>query len=441
MTEAPRSRAREIARHPGLVAAALALWALPERWRWVTVEHPPARYVLGDMEIYLQRGLGLFDKPVTPDATFTPVGYPLFVKLVAATAGSAAIGPAQAIASALTVGLASLYARTLTRSVLAQIACGLCLAHYFPLVLYTGFYLSETWFALLVTAFVLATERACRAGPRAPSGRARGVWAAAGGALLAAATATRPSLLALAPLLALIAARSPDAGARRGMRVVLATGAALLAPLALVNSLALGRPALVATNGGVNFYLAHSDCSAVETGQGEVRSVTSHFNRTHGTEPCRVPFAAYDEGAFYRAGLAEIAAHPSRLARAWIGVSEGLGLAPRRAWPDHPFWPGSMLDEEKLNDFSQAFAPLVLLPALVHGVLCARAARGRLLASASGPRGLGWLLLGSVLFVLYAYNGNPRVRVSSDPIAVALATAAVAALVQRVSRRAARAGS
>ena len=34
--------------------------------------------------------------------------------------------------------------------------------------------------------------------------------------------------------------------------------------------------------------------------------------------------------------------------------------------------------------------------------------------------------------LLYAYNGNPRVRVSSDPIAIALAASAWVALGRRV---------
>ncbi|WP_199693500.1 hypothetical protein, partial [Sorangium cellulosum] len=41
--------------------------------------------------------------------------------------------------------------------------------------------------------------------------------------------------------------------------------------------------------------------------------------------------------------------------------------------------------------------------------------------------GIAWAILASVVVVLYAYNGNPRVRVSSDPLALALAASAWAA--------------
>ncbi len=418
-----RRRSGPLVTRPWWIAAWTSLIALSPRWQWALVEHPPKDFLLADMAIYLQRGVELGTRAAVPADTFTPVGYPLFLRLMHALSPGdlVLVAVVQAVLSAVTVGLASLYARQLDDAPVTQWLTGLALAWYFPLTLYTGFLLTETLFAALLVAALLALLLAL-----SRRGRVRLALAVGAGLCLGAAILVRPSLLPLAPLLGLVALRFRPARAALGLTLALA--ALVLVPVSWRNTSILGRPALLATNGGVNFFLAHSTCRAVVSEGPGIKLVTTHYNRNHFDHDCHFTEPVFDEATFYRAGLSEIAAHPSRLVRAFVGVGEGLGLAPYRPWPNVPYWPGSMQNEERINHFSRAFFWLVMLPALLHAAWLWRSApRPRELS----PRLLGWCVLTSVLFVLYVYNGNPRVRVSSDPISIALAAAAWVALARR----------
>ncbi|WP_434041116.1 MULTISPECIES: phospholipid carrier-dependent glycosyltransferase [Sorangium] len=439
-------------RAPAALAALVGLVALVPRWGFAVEEHPPRLYVFGDMAIYLERGVALTERARTAWDTFTPPGYPALLALLHAAAPGdlALVGACQAALGALTAALAALFAYRLDRSLAVAALAGLATALYFPLVFYAGFVLTETAFAFLLLLFAWLELRALEHG----RDRGRAALGLAAGGALGLAVLVRPSLLAFLPWVAFRAARGagPD---RRVAGATLLACALVIAPVSAHTSWLLGRPALVATNGGVNFYLAHSACRSVRsTAGGEVVEVSTHYNRTHFERRCELPRPFLDEGAYYRAGLAEIAEHPGRLLRAWTGVAEGLGLAPRRAWPNQPFWPGSVEHEAVLDASSRLFVPLVLLPAVVHAIARARGARrGRGggggegeeggeagAAREGGPgadagaraRGIAWAILASVVVVLYVYNGNPRVRVSSDPLALALAASAWAAGARRL---------
>lgn len=409
-------------RAPVVLAALAGVVALVPRLDFALREHPPRLYLFGDMAIYLERGAALTQRARTAWDTFTPVGYPALLSLlhVAAPGDLSLVAVCHAVLGALTASLTALFAYRLDRSPAVALIAGLATALYFPLIFYTGFVLTETTFAFLLVLFVWLELRALERG-RAALGLAAGV-------VLGLAILVRPSLLAFLPCVVFCAVRRAGHD-RRVAGATLLASALVLAPVSAHTSWLLGRPALVATNGGVNFFLAHSECRSVRsTAGGEIVEVSTHFNRTHFERRCERPEPFHDEGAYYRAGLVEIAEHPSRLLRAWKGVAEGVGLAPRRAWPHQPFWPGSMEHAGRLGVWSWLYAPLVLLPALAHALARAR-------AEGSRARSLAWAILASVGVVLYVYNGNPRVRVSSDPLALALAASAWTAAARRLIAR------
>ena len=407
----PRARA--------LLAALCTLLALDVRWHFVRFDHPLESYVIGDMAIYIERGVALGRVPRTAWDTFTPVGYPAFLALCdrLAPGDLAFVGRVQAVLGALTAGGSALLAMRVQGGMIAGALAGVATALYFPLVLYSGLALSETLCAFLLISFVLLLTSTARAE------RARAVVA---GLALGAVIIVRPSFIVLLPLLAVLALQRFSL--HRPVRLALSGALLLLLPVAIHTSLLLGRPALVASNGGVNFMLAHSECRSVRSQvAGGVVEVTSHYNRAHFTETCLVAGPLTDEQPLYAAGLREIATHPARALRAADAFAEGLGWMPRRPWPDQPFWPGSMIDEDEVWAWSNAYLPAFLLPAVAHAAATLRGER-RLRGAARHAAAIAWLTLASVFIVLFVFCGNPRVRVSSDPLAIALAGAAFAAL-------------
>jgi 4-amino-4-deoxy-L-arabinose transferase-like glycosyltransferase len=399
-----------------LVASFLvALW-----WRWdfALREHPPELYVVGDMALYLERGRALLERPRTADDLFTPVGYPAFLALCERLAPGDLrfVAGAQAIVSALVAPLSARLARTLSGAPAAW-AAGLGVALYFPLVLYTGFLLTESLFSLLLVAAVVAFVEG--AGVRARA------WAVASGLLLAAGAAVRPSLLVLFPIaLGALVLAEPGRERRLGAWTLVAWLVAL-APLAVHHSIVRGTPTLVSTNGGVNFFLARSDCRSVRSSLGGgIVEVSTHFNRTRFERTCIVDARIDDERYFYGEGLALLLREPDRASRAVSALAEGLGVAPHRGWPHQPYWPGSMLHDAWIDVFSRGFVWLLGLPGLAGLILVAHRARRGDRAARHATAALG-SVLGAVVVALAVYNGNPRVRVSSDPLVVVLAAVAL----------------
>jgi len=93
-----------------------------------------------------------------------------------------------------------------------------------------------------------------------------------------------------------------------------------------------------------------------------------------------------------------------------------------------------MLHDEEIDLSSRGFFWLGFLPAIGGAwVLGGRARRGDGRARAGLVVLVGVLL--SVLAVLAVYNGNPRVRVSSDPLVIVLAAVGAGALVRVLRMR------
>jgi hypothetical protein len=408
------------------LGAALALLvALPPRLWFALTEHPPRLYLMGDMALYAQRAAGLLDGSGGPAETFTPVGYPAALALLQRVTGAEleGVGLAQAILSAATCSGAVLLAFELSRNAARAVLTGLVLAAYFPLIFYTGFVLTETLFAFLVVVAALLLARAL-------TGRAGLVAAVLAGLLFGAAAAVRPGLLLFFPLLGLLVAR-PFRGAPLARRAGLGALLGALVVMAAVsahNSRLLGRPAGLATNGGVNFLLAHCDCRAARMPEGgRIMEVSSNRNRRSQQEVFVATHPAHDEAYFYREGLRQIARRPARLAHGLTNLAEGLGLGEMGPYPHQAYWPGWPAHDGLMNGFGRAVFWLGVLPVALSAAWFARVLdrpehRVRLLLLA---------LLASVLLALLLFIGDPRVRLSFDPLLIILAIDAAHRAVNR----------
>jgi len=237
----------------------LALWiavTVAIRAAWLA-RYPPV--IAWDGIIYartalrIARGLGFIDTwnnlpPYKPTA-FYPVGYPALLGL-----GHALAGPSPWVAGALNVLAAALAVACVVA--LARRAFGPGREHLpaalYALspgaVMYASTFMTETVSGALVTLTVLLAAR------HADGGRDRD--AALTGLLLGVSGLVRPQVLALAPLVALMAAPSTAWKARA--RTVLIMGAmacAVVLPWTARNCAQLDGCALVSVNGGSNLWI------------------------------------------------------------------------------------------------------------------------------------------------------------------------------------------
>lgn len=417
---------RAEAPHPGLlfVLFVLALWP---RLGFVE-EHPPTLYLVSDMAIYRERALRMLDGPTDIWDTFTPPGYPAIVALIFAIFGrdDRYVGLAQAALGAATVVLAFVAARRVTGSAIAAFAVFALLAFYPPLVLYTGFFLTETAFAFLLvlffTLFVAAAERGSAG------------LAAAAGLAFACGVAVRPNLLLAIPFLALVVLlRRDDARLRRAAAIAVIGALPVLAIASIRASRLAGRPVLIATNGGVNFYLAHAEARALRFPAGDaVREISTYTSRARSGPIEELSIHAHDDRAFYTRGLAQVRAAPlAAMGRALGAVRDGLGLGRVGGRENPPYWPGWMGHDDALAAWLRAMFALGSAPALAHAAWRARRPR----EDGDLPRLVTLALLASMIATLASFLGNPRVRVPFDPLVVVLAASAWTELARALASR------
>lgn len=415
-------------RHAWLLLV-LFLVALVPRLQFAVEEHPPGLYLVSDMAIYRERAVRLLDGPRDVWDTFTPPGYPALIALIFAALGrdDALVGWAQAALGAATVTLAFLLAHRVSRSAVAALGAFAVLAIYPPLVLYTGLFLTETTCAFLVTLFVVAFTAAVER-ERAPAAVLAGVAFAAGAAV-------RPNLLLALPFLAVVVMTL-----RRDRRITRAAAITVLAALPILacasawSSRLANRPVALATNGGVNFYLAHAHVRAVRFPEGDpIREISTYQSRTRAAPIEVVTLHAHEDAAFYARGLAALRRDPFELVRALGAVLDGLGLGHLGGRENPPYWPGWMGHDAALGGWLRAMLALGTFPAMAHA---AWLARGRaLLRPDQVPRLVVLALFASVVATLYVFLGNPRVRVPFDPLLVTLAAAAYADLGRGLAAR------
>lgn len=378
-------------------------------------EHPPGLYVVSDMEFYDRRAAHLLSGDWSVWDTFTPVGYPALLAVLYAVIGKshAAVGVAQAVVGATTAVLAGAITARVTRSRVAGVAVGVLLAVYAPLVMYTGFLLTETVFSFLLALAVWLLFRAMD--------EQRTGFAVAAGAALGIAAAVRPNLLIALPLLA-ACSLIPRASrvARRAPLIAALCALPFIAGVAVHNTRLAGRAAGLATNGGLNFFLGHCECRAVRFPPGgKIGEVSGYHNRKRYTEIIQAPVPAYDEGYFYRAGLSLLAREPARIVRGLANVADGFALSDLGPLPAQPYWPGWNGHEVELRRWARAALWLAFAPAVAMTLWMA--IKRRLSSDEEAPRLLLIAILASAPITLYLFLGDPRLRVSFDPLAFALA--------------------
>jgi 4-amino-4-deoxy-L-arabinose transferase-like glycosyltransferase len=397
---------------PLTVAGGVFLLALVVRLVFVCAFNRPGDYVRSDMWVYDHRARNLLSGDLSAWDTFTPVGYPAFVAAVYALSGKSAllVGVVQAFLGALTAALTTLLAeRAFGRRELALVLGVLCALHV-PGVFYTGFLLTETTFSFLVVSAAAALVYGVDRGSR---------WAyALTGLLLGAGATVRPNLLLFLPCVPLILLLA-SGGRWRGVLVPLAlVFGALLVPTGVAathNSLLLGRPAALGTNGGLNFYLNLAEVRGVRfSDRRGTHRITPlpNLSRYPNEEEVYVPF--YDEAHFYRRGLELIAEKPSRLLRTARNLPEGAGIG------QQGYWPGP--DKDRFTSrYRRFFFYACLLPSAL-GVV-SLALRRRWAARENAPLLVSAGLVLSSLITVLLFLGDPRMRVPFDPLSMLLAAA------------------
>jgi 4-amino-4-deoxy-L-arabinose transferase-like glycosyltransferase len=386
--------------------------------------HSPADHVFSDMWVYDHRARNLLSGQLTAWDTFTPCGYPWLLSVMYRlwpASGPLAVGVLQAVLGGACAALTHRIGLRLWQSHWPPLAAGLLTALHVPLVLYSGFLMTETIAAFLI---VLTTLGLLRGVERRAPGEL--LWA---GVCLGAAAVVRPNLLPFYPLLGLWL--WPAMGSRR--RALLAFGFVLLGSLPVLgaaaahNSRLLGRPSLLGSNGGLNFYLNFSEVRTIRyRDRQNDHTITPLPNRMRyrRDERSHVPF--YDEGHYYRLGLERIAERPARLWRAGRNLPAAAGLGKLDYWPGwkelDPF-----LERASLGFFYAAITPSLLWLLLLGG-------SGRLFRPEHRLRQLLVAWLATCAVVAWLFLGDPRLRVPFDALWILLAVDAYAALGLRLRR-------
>jgi hypothetical protein len=407
--------------HQPWIAILIALVASGPRIWFVLFEHPPDLYLAADMAHYeacaehVRRGVA------TIADTFTPVGYPAMLAFLFAISQKSYVLVAwvHVLLGSATAGLVHLVAYRVSRSFPLSLAASLATSFYFPVIFYAGLLLSETTFGFLVVLSVWLSLRALELPTRASR--------IAAGIAMAAATLVRPNFALAIPIVFFWGALLDRD--RSHARFVPWTAAGILPLLVVVctyNSWLAGRPTSIATNGGVNFFLAHSDYTSVSFPAGDaITSVAPRPNDVMG--PARIfdaTFHAYDERPFYRLAMANLVEQPARLVRDLQHVTDGFGLGVVG------YYPGFMGHDAWLVVSGRVLFWVFVIPSCLHLLVIAFRRPFDLREHAAAA--LLWGVLGSMVLTLYLFLGDPRIRVPFDPLWIVLGALAWKALPPRV---------
>lgn len=397
-------------------ALGLFLFATGIRLWFNLVVHPPGAHLESDMWVYDLRARNLLAGTMGPWDSFTPRGYPALLAIVYALGGEGArnVGILQAILGGGIAALTFDLGRRLFASNALALAAGLLAGVHLPLVLYGGFLLAEVPFCFFLLLSISLFLR----------GEERGGWIPWLGGSLAftAAVLIRPNLLPALPLVGLwIAWRMGWPGLRRALALCLSTAAAA-GFVAVQNSRLVGEPAGLATNGGLNFYLAFRQVRGVEYVEGgHVHHIVPIPNMLRYAEMERVPEPFWRESHFYREGLRQLREDPRLLAAVGANLLEGAGLGRQ------DFWPGWEGREPLLRGYGLPFFFLAVLPGALGllGAVRKREPRALLLGA----------FLAAALVTLAFFLGDPRMRVPFDPLLLLLAVGAFDPLLRNLGAR------
>lgn len=429
-----------LARHAGLVVVTLLAFAV--RVVWNLSVHPLLDYRRSDMGAYLGRANAMIEKPWTPDPHFTifPYGTHFLVYAVKRLFGAdngVALGLFFAAMGALAVGYCFALARRLSPLSRVRWLAGIVLVFYYPWISFSGYVLSETPFALALSASALYALRL------ADRGRARDAWLL--GVTFALGAVIRPQILLSAALFGLhyLVRRRAWRGSSRWHAARVAAPIALILAASSVRlywhtstSWRGGQMGLVSTNGPLNYALGR--CHSVV--------ITSDGNG-YFSSPSLGALAAYETRALFPLDpvLGRTTRFPGQiweplpayaLARRCVETS-GYLVQARFAlthvvllWAYNLPWP----DQAQAPRFRQAMnvseilhAALILPLAVAAVGLSFRRRRARRFLLALHPL--------AMLLTAMIYFGDARFRVPYDGILVVLAADLLLSGIAHLRRR------
>ena len=385
----------------------------------VTLSSDPRGWLYSDMAVYDRVAQHWQHLELSPDDTFTPAGYPVFLAAIYTVLGRSlvVVGVVQALLGGLTCLLAARLARDLSGSDAAAAVTAAVIAFYPPLIYYGALLLTEAVAPLWTTLSVWLLIRSVRRRTMAD--------AALAGLVISIATLTRPNLLLTflwIPIFVWVASRPSLSTAVRTMAGIAAAAAPLLIGAAAINSYQLGRPAGLSTNGGLNFFLMQADVHTVLSPNG---GWTPIRNLLYYSEVHRAPVPTYEESYFYREGLARLRKRTDTANHFVRNLREGFGLGAQGYWPAN----GGLIDEHQSNPTlrrvlrmsSQAFFWLLVLPVAIE--IAIAMARRRLLDPGSASLWLAFAILFGIAVTSVTFLADPRMHVPFHAVLVAYVVA------------------
>jgi len=379
-----------------------------------------------DYEGYWRQAAHLLDGSSGPEDTFMPFGYSALIALgMALRLPPIWLPLAQVGAGVATCALCAVVARRVSGSPRAGAAAAWLAALYPPFIYYVDFLFTVvTAAAIVALALALASGGLARARERAATGLALG------------AAAVWRTNLALIPVLwglgalatSAISARSGGdrSHARPPALGVLAWAVLPIGLATLRASLLLGAPTGPATNGGINFLLAHSHWTEVHLPYvgpdtpGGTRVVHFFRNRRRAQEAVYTTAEpVFRERPLYAAAWRDMKHDPLReLWRLPLALLDGMGLG-REGYYPRVFWFHRLLDGDAIMAWTRVPMGIgMVLPALVWstgGLRRLVRVRSAAMPLSHPVEGLLVATIGTAIATFALFLSEPRMRVPFDP--------------------------
>ena len=388
-----------------LIATALRLW-------FSLKIHPPGDFIFSDMLAYDGHAQNLRDRHLGPWDTFSPHGYPALLALIYSLSGKNFqwVAILQSLMGGATCVLAALISKRMSPSRLLPWVVMTVMTFYLPLIYYGGFLLTETFCTFALTLSIWLLFRLVEF-PKVSR-------ALAAGLSLSATALIRPNILLVYAVLPIYFAIVFWPNRKQAIGVwakMLLFSLPLLLSVSVFNSKLMGKPVGLGTNGGLNFFLAHSDIRMAKFQRGTFHYAIGPIrNMLNYSVDFQSPVPLYDESFFYREGWKNLRENPLRLLKDLDNVREGIGLGKQDYWPHWEPW-GKIV-----RLFSQLFFWAILLPLGFH-LLWAWRDREPLRSQAAALPFTGLMIL-VVLVTMYVFLGDPRIHIPFDPLLIAAAT-------------------
>lgn len=341
--------------------------------------------------------------------TYHPPGYYYVLAAIYAVAGHSylAVRLVQSVMGTLTCLIIYLIARDMSGE-RAGLGAALVAALYPPLIFYTGVLLTETSSMLWVTTsiYLLVRWSTHRSERRllALAGLALGLTAITRSVLLVAA----PAILLWMLWLCMTRVLRPTEMVQAAVCLLIPV-ALVIAPVTIRNYQIHHRLILVATNGGVNVYLAHG---GNEHAKNQIRNLPAEFSEGQviGISPRTQP---EEEATFYRLAWQHVRTHPIATIR------RIPGQLVRMYW-DADYWPATDSQLALLAWVDMIAWKAILLPLSLAGI--------PLLRRTSRQAVLLYLVILATTAVPIVFWAMPRFRLPIVPLVIVTAACTVPAL-------------